>query len=179
MQECQHPANSQADCRIDNPCNFNCTAPFVQEDDRCVCKHPYHLCNGVCTAADQACSSAPADRRNINPNLRARTHGIYAQREAQGTCAFGEKVCGVNQGSNAFECLNTDTALESCGGCVTANPFLPASEQTLDGVDCTTIPNVKNVKCSGGHCIVESCTGLYVPSSDQGACVPTPSRLFV
>ncbi|KAI0289274.1 hypothetical protein BC826DRAFT_1177397 [Russula brevipes] len=80
------------------------------------------------------------------------------------------EVCGVSQGSAALECLNTDTALESCGGCVSPNPFL-MSEQGPEGIYCVALPCVQNVRCSASRFVVQACVNGYVPSSDYSACI--------
>ena len=50
----------------------------------------------------------------MSADLKARSHGIFSHDDALATCSRGETVCGVYQGSAAYECLNTDTALDSC-----------------------------------------------------------------
>lgn len=142
-------------------------------------------------------------RRNIpschtsgmaTPSIAARTHGIRTNEDALNTCGSGEQVCGTYQGSSAFECVNTDTALESCtcnfqyvyfcclcafclgGGCIAPNPFISAEEQGLEGLDCTMIPHVRDVKCESGKCVVGGCDDGFRPSNDRETCIP--SRLF-
>ncbi|KAH9958130.1 hypothetical protein BC827DRAFT_1136777 [Russula dissimulans] len=191
-QRCRYPDHSEPACSPENPCDFNCISPYVRRGNQCVCGYPHTLCNGVCGVFQYGCGSAvPLQQRRGNTNLRARSRGIFTHEDALLTCDRGEQVCGVDKGSAAFECLNTNTALESCewaiihfrvdfhplslhfsgGGCVSPNPFLLISEQGPEGVDCTTLPHVQNVRCSTGSCLVESCVDGYVPSADYGACI--------
>jgi len=66
-------------------------------------------------ASSQGCgSAAPHQQRRGNTDLRARSRGIFTHEDALSTCDRGEQVCGVDKGSAGFECLNTNTALESC-----------------------------------------------------------------
>ena len=63
----------------------------------------------------QGCgSAAPHPYKRLSPEIKARSHGIFSDEDAKATCRHGERVCGVYDGSDAFECLNTDIALESC-----------------------------------------------------------------
>ncbi|KAI0295147.1 hypothetical protein B0F90DRAFT_1638371, partial [Multifurca ochricompacta] len=140
-QHCRYPDHSKPVCSPDNPCDFDCEPPYVKKGNHCVCAPPYTLCNGVC--------------------------GTFSYvRLSQ-----GEEVCGVYQGSAAFECLNTDTTLESCGGCMSPNPFLFMSEQGPEGVDCTTLPYARNVRCSRGRCVIDRCDKGFVPSSKRDSCI--------
>ena len=140
----------------------------------------------------QGCgSAAPHPYKRLSPEIKARSHGIFSNEDAKATCRHDERVCGVYDGSDAFECLNTDIALESCkcqphctniliefnsdtlsgGGCMSPNPFLYDSEQGPEGVDCTAIPHVLDVRCSRGHCVVHRCEKGFFPSSDRSECV--------
>lgn len=42
----------------------------------------------------------------------------------------------------SYECIDTQSELESCGGCASSG----------EGVDCTTLPGVKSVTCRAGQC---------------------------
>ncbi|KAI0289277.1 hypothetical protein BC826DRAFT_914731, partial [Russula brevipes] len=157
---CQYPDNCKPVCNVGNPCDFDCVPPYVRMGQQCACEPPYWLCNGVCGTF-----------KHVSELRLARSRGIFTHEDALSTCAHDEQVCGVSQGSAAFECLNTDTALESCGGCVSPNPFLLMSEQGPEGVDCTALRYVQNVRCSAGRCVVQACANGYIPSSDHTACI--------
>jgi len=175
-EECDYPDNSSPACTPRNPCAFNCESPYVEKGKECVCPAPYKLCNGVCGKYPHGCGSAAPHPysgygKRLSPELQARSHGVFSHDDALATCRHGETVCGVYKGSSAFECLNTDIALESCGGCMSPNPFLFMSEQGPEGVDCTNIPHVHDVRCSRGRCVVHRCEEGFYPSSDRSECV--------
>ncbi|KAG9103703.1 hypothetical protein FRC07_009940, partial [Ceratobasidium sp. 392] len=85
------------------------------------------------------------------------------------TCSSkpGHQFCPVS-GGRGSECINTLTTLDSCGGCVGV-PGIDDGEK-FTGQDCSTIPNVNEVKCERGSCKVISCRAGYAPS--EGACKP-------
>ncbi|KAL1409869.1 hypothetical protein Q8F55_003868 [Vanrija albida] len=64
-------------------------------------------------------------------------------------CPNDMTACTVptESGAWAWECLDTQTELESCGGCIA----------TGAGKDCTSIANAVSVGCEQGACIVHSC----------------------
>ena len=136
-ESCSYPDNSSPACTPQNPCAFYCEPPFVAKGNQCVCQAPYRLCNGVCgmfsyvsitmpsfslypNAYNRVCfyqgcgSAAPHPYKRLSPEIKARSHGIFSNEDAKATCRHDERVCGVYDGSDAFECLNTDIALESC-----------------------------------------------------------------
>ncbi|KAI9457464.1 hypothetical protein BJY52DRAFT_1079307, partial [Lactarius psammicola] len=113
-ENCYYPDNSQPACTPEDPCGFDCESPFVPRGNKCVCPRPYKLCNGVCGMFTYGCGSAAAHPyKRASSDLKARSHGIFTHEDALATCDRGERVCGVYLGSAAFECLNTDVALES------------------------------------------------------------------
>lgn len=110
------------------------------------------------------------------PSHRKRSPAELARNEHK--CEPGLTKCGIYTGLpsssdshsstppsvDAYECIDTMTNLESCGGCL--EPYTlgltPAeiAEQKL-GVDCTTLQGVSDVQCRGGHCIVHKCKKGY------------------
>lgn len=55
--------------------------------------------------------------------------------------------------TRTFECVDTQTDLESCGGCVDNDS--PHGERNLHGGrDCSAIPNVDSVRCVSGKCLI-------------------------
>ncbi|KAI0246026.1 hypothetical protein BJV78DRAFT_1381921 [Lactifluus subvellereus] len=111
---------------------------------------------------------------SANPPLVARTHGIRTHEDALATWAKGERVCGTYQGSSAFKCVDTDTALESCRWRVhvAPNPFISVEEQGQNGVDCTMIHYVRDVLCIAGQCVVGVCDDGFIPSLGRDRCIP-------
>lgn len=113
-------------------------------------------------------------------------------------CRTGWEACGVFGGSRtAWECVDTMNDLESCtslhlhnlayrqililyisqsigGGC-TIPLTLPSAPLTLDdmltfGVDCTSLPGVRDVSCTRGVCAVRRCERGWVVSRDGQRC---------
>ncbi|WVR05767.1 hypothetical protein IAU60_002792 [Kwoniella sp. DSM 27419] len=60
-----------------------------------------------------------------------------------------------------FECVELDTELNSCGGCLALGA----------GQDCSTINNAKATGCEAGVCQVYSCFDGYVVTPDRQSCV--------
>ena len=52
------------------------------------------------------------------------------------------------------------------GGCV-----VPLTAYSARGKDCTSIPNVADVACEYGECVVRHCLHGLVPSDDGSSCV--------
>ncbi|TKA58329.1 hypothetical protein B0A53_00067 [Rhodotorula sp. CCFEE 5036] len=94
------------------------------------------------------------------PSQRARARRSVVQRRA-GTCPASHTACSVD-GVKGFECIDTTSNIEQCGGC--------ASE---GGVDCTSIEGVAAVGCVAGVCEIWSCEDGYSFDADQGLCVPS------
>ncbi|KAJ7155109.1 hypothetical protein C8R46DRAFT_911118, partial [Mycena filopes] len=89
-------------------------------------------------------------------------HTRAAPQEVMACPAF-QQLCPVMTGSKSFECVDTQSSLESCGGCVGAMPST--------GQDCSVIPNVNAVSCSMGRCVVTECRKNYVVSAEGDSCV--------
>ena len=111
-EQCTYPAGSTPACTADDPCGFTCdngfTASPAGNPTECVCVAPATICNGVCTT--DACPSAgvtPPTRRGYMNSLRKRA-----------MCPAGTTACGVYERrgarSSPFECIHTDSDLESC-----------------------------------------------------------------
>ncbi|KZO90787.1 hypothetical protein CALVIDRAFT_602680 [Calocera viscosa TUFC12733] len=79
-------------------------------------------------------------------------------------CKLGFMSCPILSGRGGVECVNIDSDLESCGGCVGYG-----GEGT--GVDCTSLPGVSSVQCVGGQCIVDSCGHGYTIGEMGTSCV--------
>ncbi|KAG8844213.1 hypothetical protein FRC20_003594 [Serendipita sp. 405] len=66
-------------------------------------------------------------------------------------------------GAGSYECINVQSNLESCGGCISEDA----------GQDCTAIDHVNVVKCIKGKCVVGECKKGYSVSADYSRCVNT------
>jgi len=161
-QTCVYSAHAHALCVPSDPCAFECTdgysIAFSGSNPICTCPAPSTECNGQCGYFPGGCASAVAvpARRSVGASPK---------------CVGGE-VCGVRKGKGkGWECVNTRSDLESCGGCTTPSPF--DSGVWKAGVDCSVIANVEDVSCSDGKCIVRKCGRGYTPSHSAEFCVPT------
>lgn len=105
-------------------------------------------------------------RRDNAPS--ALSSGIPRQLVARRECPWGQSLCPIpirNGGARGFECIDTSSDLEACGGC-------PG-----DGgaVDCSALPHVGVVGCVNGACRVSSCKRGFVLSA--GRCVKRSKRI--
>ncbi|RPD56149.1 hypothetical protein L226DRAFT_488160 [Lentinus tigrinus ALCF2SS1-7] len=114
---------------------------------------------------------------NKCPNTGSSPTGIHGRRDIKRrACPAGHKSCPVYGSTSgrgflkAYECVDVQNDLESCGGCVTNDS--PFGERTFDGGrDCSAIPNVNTVTCNAGKCLIESCRDGYSLSADGLSCI--------
>ncbi|KAJ7750421.1 hypothetical protein DFH07DRAFT_775117 [Mycena maculata] len=137
------PPHAHRECTYGNPCAFQCDSGYTLQGGQCVS------------------NSGPSA---IPRSLKPRAAPITTLKDAQEHCKTlkGDRttVCGVQdaKGPFDFECVNTETEFDSCGGCVTPHPF--TSEFTLPtGRDCGRITNALNAKCEKSKCIVQCHSG--------------------
>ncbi|KAH9829893.1 uncharacterized protein C8Q71DRAFT_862985 [Rhodofomes roseus] len=183
---CTYPPHAKAapSCGDSISCGWNCEPPYVKEGDQCVCPAPWKECNGVCGSYPKGCGSSTPWKRDILANhARVSTGVVRTLADAQATCGRDETVCGVYGGSSrAYECLNVNTTLESCGGCTVPSPFLSISRSgsvsapgvglaSASGVDCSSLPGVSRVSCVAGRCAVSSCSAGWVANTSGDGCV--------
>jgi len=157
---CVFPPYAIPECIGNNPCGFSCGDGFVpsppSKPTECICPAPFKVCNGICTPVSVCPSSKPYKRDK--------------RWAGSGTCnarGVGHMACGVfGGGARAWECVDTDNDLESCGGCI-----LPLTPYTPTGIDCTAIPGVADVSCQSGACTVRRCLPGYTTSADASHCL--------
>ncbi|GLB36163.1 hypothetical protein LshimejAT787_0304510 [Lyophyllum shimeji] len=78
-------------------------------------------------------------------------------------CPTGLDACPISGAKGGdYECLDTATELESCGGCTSLG----------SGQDCTAIAGAWNVGCEQGRCIAYTCAGGFNRSRDGKSCIP-------
>ncbi|KAF7328887.1 hypothetical protein MVEN_02518400 [Mycena venus] len=139
--ECHYPLHSVPSCKSGSPCFFTCkdgyTAyPAGSYPTQCVCSYPYTECNGKC-GTYKGCPSSYLTKRDLWGGHK---------------CPTGFTACHIpGRNANSWECLDTETDLESCGGC----PSLYSD--SLPGKDCTAIPGVSDVSCIKGNCVIHKC----------------------
>ncbi|KAI0705545.1 hypothetical protein C8Q76DRAFT_801292 [Earliella scabrosa] len=173
-QQCTYPENSVPACTADDVCAFTCTNGFTASPagapTQCVCESPNTVCNGVCSNA--ACPTGAAGSNG----RRGYYGGSVLRKRAQ--CAKGHTVCGKYERrgalSDPWECVNTASDLESCGGCIT-----PLDAHSPRGVDCSALPGVVDVACTTGLCVVHRCADGFTASRDNSSCIATPAYMAV
>ncbi|KAJ6558141.1 hypothetical protein B0H19DRAFT_946312 [Mycena capillaripes] len=150
--QCHYPLHSVPSCKSGSPCFFTCkdgysAYPAGAYPTQCVCSSPYTECNGKC-GTFHGCPST-----------------YFAKRDLMGgqKCHKGFTACGVpGRGANAWECIDTQTDLESCGGC---------SWSDLIGEDCTAIRGISDVSCIKGKCVVHKCRPGYDIGLRNSECI--------
>ncbi|WWC91015.1 uncharacterized protein L201_005955 [Kwoniella dendrophila CBS 6074] len=82
-------------------------------------------------------------------------------------CPSGLNPCSV-QGTNTYECIDTTTELESCGGCMSGQ--FHSSQNATIGVDCSSLPGVAKgaVTCTNSQCQAFACKEGY--QLESGLC---------
>ncbi|KAF5370221.1 hypothetical protein D9615_010068 [Tricholomella constricta] len=96
-------------------------------------------------------------------------HGGYRQKRSAllksrsaPLCPTGLDACPISGAKGGdYECLDTATELESCGGCTSLG----------SGQNCTAIPGAWNVGCEEGYCTVYTCAGGFKRSKDGKSCI--------
>ncbi|KAJ9098752.1 hypothetical protein QFC21_004400 [Naganishia friedmannii] len=137
--------------------NGNCNLPsggsltlLEFDGDCCSYKCSFGSCGSgtslICLEKGQICQSGvPVSPHPTSPCPTGRTQCFTAKKSKR----------------NLYECIDTQSDLESCGGCIFPDPA--AKDTTSQGVDCSAISNVKDVSCEKGKCNVKSCEeGYYV-----------------
>ncbi|KAG6837410.1 hypothetical protein H0H93_010028 [Arthromyces matolae] len=114
------------------------------------------------------CTSSGSRKRNLPKQAVTTLFG------AQQVCK-SKTVCGLagREGTKEFECVDTQSTLDSCGGCTVAHPFQDNDKSPATGVDCSRLPGAVNARCSESKCVVTKCRKGLQPSFDGTACVST------
>lgn len=151
-----------------------------QKQGCCVPRHPPpqqgpppQCPKGWVWKSTRRCEPAPTPPKP-NPPKPSNYHGKRAgghnhkrsvdiKSRAAPLCPTDLDACPISGAkSGDYECLDTATELESCGGCAS----------TGDGEDCTAIPGAWNVGCDQGRCTVYTCAGGFKRSKDGKTCLP-------
>ncbi|TEB08862.1 hypothetical protein FA13DRAFT_1722737 [Coprinellus micaceus] len=133
--------------QVPHPLDFPVYTPFpLIFPTKCVCPWPLTECNGKC--------------------------GIYKACPSKGHTKRGPLRCYgqlPRWPDRSWECVNTQSDLESCGGCA-----ISATNEANDGEgqDCTAIEGVADVACVGGGCQVRKCLDGYEVSPGNNYCIP-------
>ncbi|GJE91935.1 hypothetical protein PsYK624_080870 [Phanerochaete sordida] len=92
-------------------------------------------------------------------------------------CAPAHSKCpvyGIAYGrgyTRGYECVDTQSDLERCGGCVDGDSW-DGARSAGGGRDCSAIPDVDAVRCARGQCIIERCRRGYIIHDGGTACRP-------
>ncbi|KAL0947917.1 hypothetical protein HGRIS_010550 [Hohenbuehelia grisea] len=160
-QQCTYPDHSLGQCIEGNPCSFTCTDGYTAMPPgnfptSCDCQGTIQP-NGQCLQAP--CPSGVCERA-----IRRRRTTL---------CRKGFSPCGtLGRGAKAYDCVDTQNDLESCGGCT-----VPFSDDEATGVDCSAIPGIADVACIKGGCAVSRCMPGFSVSHDRKSCVRSKPRL--
>lgn len=70
-------------------------------------------------------------------------------------CARGHKRCPLYSGFGGYDCVNTRTDPENCGGCVSIDGMQSNdADSGPAGMDCTAIPDISMVQCVKSQCVI-------------------------
>ncbi|KAL0064551.1 hypothetical protein AAF712_008496 [Marasmius tenuissimus] len=166
-KDCSLPDHAHFVCTNSDPCHFDCDEGFTRVGDQCVCAPPKKLCQGQCVSSPNACDPSAVPR-----SLRSRRNEITTLKQAQKYCG-GKSVCGLPSGQG-FECVDTESAVDSCGGCVYPNPWATATS----GRDCAT-PHALKAACRQSQCVVDLCQDGFAPNDARDACVAIHRKRLV
>ncbi|KAJ8296296.1 Peroxisomal adenine nucleotide transporter 1 [Rhodotorula toruloides] len=97
-------------------------------------------CSGNTMCASGFCSTASVCSLAASPQAR--------RKRSTHVCPANQVACSTGLG-DGYECIDSQTNLEQCGGCVADGT----------GVDCTAIFGVESVECDAGKCICLVCLG--------------------
>ncbi|KAK4687996.1 hypothetical protein P7C73_g2107, partial [Tremellales sp. Uapishka_1] len=171
-----HVLNGQC---VPNP---TCSTPYTYDtaSNSCVppkCQKGYRFdtATACCTPVVPSCSATQILCANQCYDAKTYTcpSGLPAlarslSRRSEGWCTTGLTKCAVRGwGEGSWECVDTMSDIESCGGCRT--PFLTSSSSYI-GEDCTSIPNVDEVGCHRGSCLIKSCRRGFRLSQNGTTC---------
>ncbi|OCF40599.1 hypothetical protein I317_05609 [Kwoniella heveanensis CBS 569] len=131
---------------------------------------PYNCQSGVFFAYTHPAAAAASDL--ARRNLRARLDQLRL--DSQKLCPGQMKACKLEDTSDTYECVDTSSELESCGGCLFGEYGKDASNSTI-GTDCSTLHGVSlgAATCRDTVCEAYACKKGYELVS--GLCVATVS----
>ncbi|WVR05898.1 hypothetical protein IAU60_002924 [Kwoniella sp. DSM 27419] len=93
---------------------------------------------------------------------------ILSKRAA--ACPMGMSKCAVGAlGAGQWECVDIQSDIESCGGCMYPSVSMDNTPQAI-GTDCTAIPNIDIVSCIHGSCLIEACAKGFQLASNGTSC---------
>ncbi|RPD65510.1 hypothetical protein L226DRAFT_609627 [Lentinus tigrinus ALCF2SS1-7] len=167
---CTYPPNSRPQCTRDNLCGFSCDPPFIASGDSCVCQN-----SSDCGPSPPPPATCQASGKTGRLSKRSTISTLAI---AQSACGVHETVCGTFDGTTAnFRCVDIQTSLDSCGGCILPSPFGLRANDRATAVDCTAIPSVDAVSCMSGKCIIQSCLPGWTVDAEGTGCIREQSAV--
>lgn len=106
---------------------------------------------------------APLPSGFARKRMLAARHQAEVELDTHRDCPRGYDACVIpGTGGRAYECLDTTTELEACGGCIDGYFDERVSNGTI-GTDCTTIQGAAlgGASCVNGRCQVTRCRKGY------------------
>ncbi|WVF65359.1 hypothetical protein IAT40_000086 [Kwoniella sp. CBS 6097] len=162
-----------AECADKGSVMFN---PYYNDDTfGCRCNSAYTITGGsAATCGPYSWFTYVHSKGATASGLARRNYRVRAEQARlarQTFCPQGAKACSVDGNPDTYECVDIETELESCGGCLYGE-FQSTAVNATAGVDCTALPGVAlgGVTCESSACIAYACrTGFELSS---GVCVP-------
>ncbi|WWC58727.1 uncharacterized protein I303_101271 [Kwoniella dejecticola CBS 10117] len=95
---------------------------------------------------------------------------VQIQSKRSENCPVGLSKCSVGAlGSGLWECIDTKSDIESCGGCMYPTPSELNPLALSQGVDCTSLAGTNGVSCVQGQCQIQSCAkGFELKINNNG-----------
>ncbi|OCF55453.1 hypothetical protein L486_06936 [Kwoniella mangroviensis CBS 10435] len=96
---------------------------------------------------------------------------VMIQSKRSETCPVGMEKCSIGTlGLNQWECIDTKSDIESCGGCMYPTPSETNPLAISTGTDCTSLPGTNGVSCVKGQCQIQSCLKGFKLSNNGTSC---------
>ncbi|GAA6029953.1 hypothetical protein JCM8097_009186 [Rhodosporidiobolus ruineniae] len=102
-------------------------------------------------------SSVKAAKANVEYVKRKIQEAPWETLDSRLLCPIGETACPIFPRMGTYECIDTATQLDSCGGCLSKG----------DGEDCSMIKGAQGVTCESGGCFVYQCQPGYKLDTDH------------
>ncbi|KAL7420514.1 hypothetical protein Q5752_004464 [Cryptotrichosporon argae] len=118
--------------------------------------------SGMLYTQTVATSTAGLARRDARPREAGRAgKSVF--------CPKGMTACRLDPDSDAYECIDPKTELESCGGCAYGE-YGADGDVPLLGIDCSALPGTAlgATTCTAGTCVASACRAGY--SLVDGTC---------